>query len=93
MVSDWGGAHVRRLHDLLQTHEIALQIRLAVLQQHGDHILEGGLQFIKALPLAVSAGSRLPNQSWLRTSSQGTDASSFGVGAKGGPAPVSSVRS
>lgn len=45
-----------RHHDLLQAHEIALQDRLTVLQQHGDHLLEVGLQFIKGLSLAVGAG-------------------------------------
>ena len=44
-----------RQHDLLQAHEIALQRRLAVFQQHGDHLLEVGLQFIEGLALAVSA--------------------------------------
>ena len=44
-----------RHHDLLEAHEIALQDRLAVLQEHGDHLLEVGLQFIEGQPLAVGA--------------------------------------
>jgi hypothetical protein len=44
-----------RQHDLLQANEIALQRRLAVFQQHGDHLLEVCLQFFEGLALAVSA--------------------------------------
>ena len=38
----------------MQAHKITLQRRVAVFQQHGDHLLEVGLQFIEGLALAVS---------------------------------------
>jgi hypothetical protein len=38
----------------VQAHKITRQRRVAVFQQHGDHLLEVGLQFIEGRALAVS---------------------------------------
>ena len=56
--------------DLLKPNKVSIQLRFAVLQQHGDHLLEVGLQFIQTFGLAMGArksGHVAYKQACLRT--------------------------
>lgn len=50
-----GGCAMDTEPERLRTHELAIEARLAVLEQHGDHLRKILLQFIQAFALTVCA--------------------------------------